>query len=368
MDGQGKVQRFMRSHVHGLTPYAGIAPPAFLAQRAGIAPEQVIKLDGNENPYGPSPKVAEALAAHPWHHLYPDPLQRRARQALATYVGTTPEWVVAGSGADELIDLLVRLFIEPGEKVLDLPPTFGMYAVSTRIQGGEVVDVPRDEEFEVDVAAVREAVDARTKLVFLTNPNNPTGALSSEACVRELLETGLVVVVDETYHEFCGFTVAHLVPEYDNLIVLRTLSKWAGLAGLRLGYGIMSPELVRYLMAIKLPYNISVAAEAALHASLEDTDLLLQRVRLLVEERERMAALLSQVPGVHCFPSKGNFVLCRFPPDTAKRVHSELADRGIFVRHFEAPRLQDCLRISAGKPAHTDALMGALTEIVGVLA
>jgi histidinol-phosphate aminotransferase len=359
---KGSLRRLVRRHVPALVPYAGVDPPEVLAERAGIRPEQVIKLDANENAYGPSPRVAEAMAGFPWASIYPDPEQRQVRRALAGYAGTDAARVVAGAGADELIDLLVSIFMEPGEEMIDLTPTFGMYPVVARIHGARVVDVPRDEGFEVDVAAVRRALTPRTKLLFVANPNNPTGTLSSEACIGELLDLGVAVVVDETYHEFCGFTMAPLVPHHENLIVLRTLSKWAGLAGLRLGYGIMAPWLVERLLAVKLPYNVSTAAEAALRASLEDTDLLLHRVRLLVQERERMAGLLRRLPGVSCYPSKGNFLLCRFPPGQAGRVQAALARRGIFVRHFTHPRLQDCLRITAGKPEHTDALIIALQE------
>ena len=353
----------VRRDVAALTAYQGVEPPEVLAARAGIPPERVIKLDANENVYGPSPRVAEALAASRTS-VYPDPLQRRVRVALARYAGADPEGVLAGSGADEFIDLLVRLFVEPGQGVLDLPPTFGMYRVATRIQGGEVITVPRDDDFEVDVAAVKAALTPNVKLLFLSNPNNPTGTLTPEPLLLDLLELGPLVVVDETYHEFCGFTAAHLLPEYGNLVVLRSFSKWAGLAGLRLGYGLMAPQLVERLIAIKLPYNVSTAAEAALFASLEDSDLLLHRVRLLVEERERMAALLQQFPGVLCYPSRGDFLLCRFPQGQAGRIYAELAGRGIFVRRFDDSRLDDCLRITAGRSEHTNTLVAALREIL----
>ena len=173
------------------------------------------------------------------------------------------------------------------------------------------------------------------------------------------------MVVDETYHEFCGFTVAHLVDEYDNLVVLRSLSKWAGLAGVRLGYGIMTPKLVDYIMGIKQPYNISVPAQIALFATLQDTDLLLQRVRSLVEERERMRGMLEGSLGVKCLPSKGNFLLCKFPDGQAPEIQAKLAKKGIFVRRFSDARLSDYLRISAGRPEDTDRLVGALQAIGG---
>ena len=361
-----RVARLVRPHIPSLAPYVGVAPPEVRARELGIAPERLIKLDANENPYGPSPLVAQALADVATRvNRYPDPRQDEVRSALAAYASVDAEQVVAGAGCDELIDLLVRIAVAPGDQLIDLPPTFGMYRVTAGIADGEVVAVPRDEQFDVDVAAVRRAVGPRTRIIFLCNPNNPTGTLSPESTVRELLELGPLVVVDETYHEFCGFTVAPLVAEYEHLLVLRSFSKWAGLAGLRIGYGIMSPTLAGYMMAAKTPYNVSVAAQAALFASLEDTDLLLQRVRLLVEERERMKAMLEGLPGVRCSSTKANFVLCRFPAGQGARVHGALADRGIIVRAFDDPRLADCLRVTAGTPEHTDALMAALTEALG---
>jgi histidinol-phosphate aminotransferase len=353
----------VRADIAALSPYQGVEPPEILAKKVGIPPENIIKLDANENVYGSSPKVAEALAGCRTN-VYPDPLQRQVREALARYSGVRYEQLLAGAGADELIDLLARLFLEPSDTIVDLPPTFGMYQVAARIQGAKIVTVARDENFEVNHAAVRSAIDPTTKMIYLSNPNNPTGNLTPEATLRRLLELGPLLVVDETYHEFCGFTAAHLLDDYGNLIILRSLSKWAGLAGLRLGYGLMAPQLVERLIAIKPPYNVSTAAEAALLASLYDSDLLLQRVRLLVEERERMSALLQQLSGVFCYPSKGNFLLCRFPLGQGARIFAELMNRGIFVRRFADPRLEDCLRITAGKTEHTDAIKEALTEIM----
>lgn len=359
------IEHLMRPDLLDLQPYEGVDPPEVLASRLGLSPEHIVKLDGNENPYGPSARVAEVLGSYGGFNIYPDPLQRRLRTALASYAGVQAEQVVAGAGSDELIDLVLRLFLSPGDKVIDLSPTFGMYAFCTQVNGGRLVDVPRDETWEIDTSAVRQAIDGRTKVVFVANPNNPTGNLAPLDTILDLVDTGIVVVVDETYHEFCGFTAAPWVAEHENLIVLRTLSKWAGLAGLRLGYGIMNPRIVQRLLAIKAPYNVSVAAEQAALASLEDTDTLLHRVRLLVEERERMARLLRNLPGVVVYPSKTNFLLVRLPNQRGQSIAHALAQRGVCVRTFSHPRLADCIRISVGLPHHTDALVSALRSILG---
>ena len=258
----GEIKRLLRPHLADVQTYEAVDPPELIARRAGIPESEIVKLNGNENPYGGSPKVAAAVANAPVH-IYPDPLQRKVRQALSEYTGAASEEIIAGAGSDELIDLMFRLFMEPGDKVLDFDPTFAMYGFLARVAGGETAMVQRDEVFDIDVAAARDALDDRTKIIFLASPNNPTGNLTPREHVRELLDTGRIVVVDEAYYEFCDSTVADMVSEHENLVVLRTLSKWAGLAGLRIGYGIMNEELVQHVIDIKQPYNISVAAEAA---------------------------------------------------------------------------------------------------------
>jgi histidinol-phosphate aminotransferase len=357
------VEKLIRPHLMSVQTYDPVDPPELLAKQAGIPEDQIVKLNGNENPYGGSPKAIEAVANTPLH-IYPDPLQRKIRQALSEYTGASVESIIVGAGADELIDLLFRLFMNTGDKMLDFEPTFGMYAFCARVAGGIVEFVPRDEMYDLDVEAAKRAIDDRTKIIFVTSPNNPTGNLASEKDVRELLDTGLIVVVDEAYFEFCNVTLSHLVGEYENLVILRTMSKWAGLAGLRVGYGIMNPKMVSHLMDIKPPYSVNVAAEAALLASIEDAQGLLLNVKKIVDERDRLKGLLEETPGVTPWPSFGNYILCQFAPRRAKEIFQQLASRGIFVRDYNSQRLQDCFRVAIGTPAETDAFMTALRKVV----
>lgn len=358
------LTRLIRPHLAGdVKPYDPIEPPEVLAQKYGIPAEKIIKLDGNENPYGCSPKAVEAVAKAPLQ-FYPDPLQRNMRKALAEYTGTDADGIIAGAGSDELIAFIFQLFISPGDKILDFDPTFGMYSFNARVYGADVKMVPRNELFEIDIEAALNAVDSKTKVIFVTTPNNPTGNLASENQVRALLDTGRIVVVDEAYYEFCNQTSANMIPEHENLIVLRTLSKWAGLAGLRIGYGLMSPDLVRRIIDIKPPYNVNVAAEAALLASLKDAPALLKNVNLIVEERERMFTLLKEIPGVTPWPPSGNYILCQVTPGKAHDIYEGLAQRGIFVRFFNTDRLRDSFRSAVGTPEQTDALIEALKELV----
>ena len=357
------IERRMRPHLVKVATYSPVDPSEELARQAGIPPEEVIRLNANENPFGSSPEVSASLRDLELH-IYPDPNQRRLRRALSRCTGQPFEHVLAGSGGDELIDLLIRLFIEPGERALDCDPTFGMYSFCARVSDAEVVSVPRDDRWEVDVDAVSRAADGRTKIIFLASPNNPTGNVLPEADARRLLDLGLIVVVDETYHEFSGYTLLPLLPDYENLVIVRSFSKWAGVAGLRVGYMLAGPVIVNHLIDIKQPYNVNVAAEAAALAAIENTGPLMANVRVLVEQRERMEQAIDGMDGVSYYPSRGNFLLCRFDRRDAKSVYEGLARRGLFVRYFAHARLQYSLRISAGTPCETDRLIEGLREVV----
>ncbi len=358
------IRKLMLPHLVEAEAYAAIDPPDVLAKEAGIPEGQIIKLDGNENLYGPAPRVKEALASYKSYHIYPDPQQRKVRHALAEYIGATPDRIVAGVGSDELIDLLLRLFVGAGDTVIQAAPTFAMYATFTHLVGGKLVSVPRTETFDVDVPAIRRVANHRAKVIFLASPNNPTGNLVSESDVRQLLELGVLLVVDEAYSEFAGKSLVHLSPQYPNLVVLRTFSKWAGLAGLRIGYGVMDPAVAERLLVIKPPYNISVASEVAVVASLQDKELLLGRVAHLVQEREWLFDQLLHMPNLTPIPSSANFVLCRLSQGKGSQVYRALARRGIFVRYYDSSLLRDYIRVSVGLRYHNQALVSALHDIL----
>lgn len=362
---QSSVRAAMLPHIRDLEIYQGVESMEAMAERAGVAPEKIIRLNGNENPYGPSPRVAQALANFQNYNHYPDPEQRQLRQILSNYVKVAPECIVAGNGSDELIDLLLRIFVGTGDNIIIPTPTFGMYAFNAGLCGGEAIGVPRDENFEIDVEAVKQAITPRTKAIIIACPNNPTGNIASEADIRALLDTGVLVVVDEAYYEFSGVTMVPLLERYPNLVVLRTFSKWAGLAGLRIGLGAMHPDLARTLMGIKPPYNVNQAAEVALTASLEDIPGLLERVSNIIAERDRMASVLQGMPNVSPWPSQANFILCQLPEGRGKEVFDGLCNRGIFLRYWSNERLKDSVRASVGLPSETDAVTQALAELTG---
>ena len=357
------TDKLIRADLKHLTSYQPIEPTDVLSQRSEISLKDVIKLDGNENPYGCSNKVREALAEYPFYHIYPDPEQRKLKKALSEYIGINVEHIVAGSGSDELIDLILRLFIEPGDRVINLPPTFGMYPFCTGVCGGETVNIPRKQDFSIDIPSIKKAVDNKTKVIFIASPNNPSGNITSESEILELLNTNAIIVVDEAYAEFSGVTVSPKVIGCPNLIVLRTFSKWAGLAGLRLGYGIFPIDIASYLMKIKQPYNVNAAAEVAAIESLNDMGYLQTTIRKIVNERERLKVKLDEINWIKTFPSQANFILCSILNGKAKEIYSYLQNKGIFIRYFDTAGLKDFLRISTGKPEETDYLIKTLKEI-----
>jgi histidinol-phosphate aminotransferase len=359
-----EVERFIRPHLAGLVGYSASTAPETLLGQLEVPVEGVIKLDANENPYGCSPRVMQALAGCKDLNIYPDDGQQQLREMLAGYAGTAAENIVAAGGSNQLIDLIVRLFVDAGDEVISCVPTFDLYRFSTQISGGKLVSVPRDANFAVDVKAVKAAVSRRTKLVFLANPNNPTGNTIPKQDILGILDAGVPVVVDEAYYEFGGETLVPLVGRYENLMVLRTFSKWAGLAGIRVGYGIFPPRIAEYLMTIKVPYNVSQAAIVAVRESLVDRDYLMDRVRAIIAERERLFGELKKIAWLRPFPSQANFIFCTVLKGNAGELHKKLQEKGILLRYFDRPLLKNGLRISVGRPGHTDALIRVLNEIV----
>ena len=363
------AQTAVRRCVDQLQAYSGPEDPAELAVRLGRPVESIVKLDANENPFGPSPLVSEALSQFQTYNIYPDAAQRQARAALSEYVGVPPEHLMLGNGADEMIDLLMRAVLDPGDEIIDFPPSFGIYAFNAQIQDARVVEIPRDEHFEMSVEKALAAITPRTKLILLTSPNNPTGNVLDPAAVRRLLTTGRLVALDEAYAEFAacdpeGFeSMMTAVPSYPNLVVLRTFSKWAGLAGLRVGYGVLPLGLAAQLWKLKPPFNVNVAALVAMRESLGDREYLMANVRRVVAERNRLLTELATIPILRPYPTRSNFILCDVLDLNAREVREELVERGILVRHYNTHRLRNSLRISVGRPEQNDELLAALRAI-----
>ncbi|MDH5695164.1 MAG: histidinol-phosphate transaminase [Dehalococcoidia bacterium] len=362
-DSTAGIDRLIRSDLVALGGYSPSKAPETLAEEVEVPVEGIIKLDANENPYGCSPRVKQALGSYPYFNIYPDAKQTELRKLLQGYTGVGAEHIVAGNGSDQLIDLVLHLFVGPGDEVINCVPTFDIFRFSTQMCNGKLVEVPRDENYIVDVSAVKKAISKKTKIIVLANPNNPTGTPIPQSDILEIVDTGVPVLADEAYAEFSGETVTQLVTQYKNLMVLRTFSKWAGLAGLRIGYGIFPPKIAEYLLKIKLPFTINVAAVVAVRESLADLNYLLDTVKAIVAERERLFAELNKLKWLRPFPSQGNFIFCHVLNGKAREIQQKLQNRGILVRYFDQPLLRNSIRISVGKPEHTDALIKTLRQL-----
>ena len=346
--------------------------PAVRAQSAYTlsAPAARRKLNQNESPWDvPAAlkrEVLQAAEAAGWNR-YPEFAPPALLAALAEHYGWTPEGVLVGNGSNELIQATLATTLEPGDVVVAPTPTFSLYRLLTGVLGGRYRPVPLGADFEYDVdALVDAAVRERARVVVLNSPNNPTGsALPAGALERLLDETGALVVCDEAYQEFGGPTALPLLRTTSRVVVLRTFSKALGMAGLRFGLALAHPAVARELAKGKLPYNVNLVTLAAASAALRHGDELSERVRQIVEQRGRLAAGLSRLPGLAVYPSAANFVLIRCLRQPAREVFRRLLDEhGILVRDVSAGSdLAQCLRISVGTADDVDAVVTALREI-----
>lgn len=315
-----------------------------------------ILLDANENPF---PRSWSGVPAN----RYPDPHQRALRQALASRLAVGPEWVAAGAGSDEVLDWIFKVFCTPGRDRVAIPePTYGMYRVAAGIFGVGIDERRLDRDFDFDADGFLATVPPDVKVLFLCSPNNPTGNLLDRGQVlRVCREWPGIVVVDEAYVEFAGnVSLVADLGEYPNLVLLRTLSKAFGRAGLRLGYAVAHPEVVDYFLKVKAPYNLSAAVQAEGCRALQDRDEAPSQIARILEERERVRSVLAGMPGIHeVFPSRANFLLFRC--HAARSVTAALLADGIVVRDRSGMAgLAGCVRVGVGLPAENDLFLERL--------
>ena len=366
------ILQLLRRDIATFAPYSPIVPLDILASQLGLTRDQLIKLDANENPYGPTAATRAALAtlttpdgARDLVALYPDPDNTTLRTAIAQHLGQSIDRIICGNGSDELIDLLLRATISPSDAVIDVTPSFGMYAYGTQLCQGKIIDVPRDVNFDVDVDAIRAAITTHhAKIIFLAAPNNPTGNPLRRDELVALLDLPLIVVADEAYAEFSGITYLDLIDQHPNLVVLRTFSKWAGLAGLRVGYGVMHASLATQMRKLKQPYTVNVAAEIAATAAVRDFASMQPLLTKITQDRDALVEALTEL-GCAVYPSVANFLLVKTPKD-ASHVRDALRKNGILIRYFAKPRLNDAIRISVGTPSQHERLLDVLQQTFSV--
>lgn len=358
-------------HVGQLRPYQPGKPIEELERELGI--QGAVKMASNENPLGPSPRAVEAVRAHlAAAHLYPDGSAFALKRALAERLEVAPDELVVGAGSNEIIHLLVDTFCQPGDQVLTHDYAFISYRLAAQARGIEAVTAPVTAELRCDVDALCAAMGPRTRLVFLANPNNPTGAHLRRDELERILEAappGALVVVDEAYHEYAtaldpgGYPPAQPYrKDVPRLVVLRTFSKIYGLAGLRIGYAVCDRRVAGYIDRVRRPFNASSLAQAAARAALEDTEHVARSVEAARTGLARLAAGLSG-HGLTVLPSLGNFVLVGVGREAAP-VYQGLLTRGVITRPMGAWGLPRHLRISLGAAAEIDRVIDAMPAVL----
>ncbi len=357
------LEKFYNKHIQDIEPYVPVDPNEQLVKSSGVKSENVIRLNANENPYGPPESILNDIKDSDLS-IYPDSFQRRLRSSLKSYTGIEESELIAGAVSDELIDLLFRSFVNVGDSIIDCEPTFGMYSFGARIIGAKIYSVPRTSTWDVDVEGILSKVTSDTKMIFLASPNNPTGNLLNQEELFEILKTNIIVVVDETYFEFANVSLAKYTRKFSNLVILRSFSKWAGIAGLRIGYMISNPKIIDNIIKIKQPYNINVAAEVAAINILSNPEVAFEKVNLILKDKLIFESELKKIKGLRLFPSKGNFVLIEFLDIASDEVYNELAFNGIFVRKFSDPKLDKMLRFSIGTTTQMELLLSVMKKIL----
>ena len=330
----------------------------------GFQPKQadVVKLNTNENPYPPSPAVMKSLAEIKPEQLrrYPDPMGNVFRQAAAEINGVPADYIMCCNGGDELLSIAVRAFCDRRRPLKYPVPTYSLYPVLAKLQGCRAAEVPFDDEFNLPAKLARN----RAGLTIVCNPNAPSGSFISVNELASLAdELAGVLLVDEAYVDFADDNCARLVRDFDNVIILRSMSKGYSLAGLRFGYAIARPELIAGLVKVQDSYNVDAVAITAATAAIKDQDHFRENVGKVKTERKRLTEQL-RLLGFDVPDSFSNFVLARSKKCKASEIYDKLVQRNIYVRYFELPRLTDKLRITVGTKEQDDTLLSALKEIV----
>ena len=341
------LNKLVRENIKNLKPYS--------SARSEFSGTAKVFLDANENSYG-SPLTK-------WYNRYPDPLQWELKKKIGTIKNVEAESILLGNGSDECIDLLIRAFCDPkNDNIIICPPTYGMYEVYARINDVDVKEVPLQQNFQLNLEGLENAVDANTKLIFFCSPNNPTGNNMEREDIEMVLNNfDGIVVIDEAYINYSRQrSFLSELKDYPNLVVMQTFSKAWGLAALRLGMIFASKEIIDVLNKIKPPYNINQATQELAFKALDHLNEVNEMIRATVEERGVLVKDLSQLPFVQkIFPSDANFVLAKI--DDATGVYDFLKEKGIIVRNRSNVILcEDCLRITVGTPGQDKELIESL--------
>ncbi len=361
------------SHVRAIAPYVGGKPISEVAREFGLDESKIVKLASNENPLGmpESAKKAMAKAAEDLGR-YPDSNGFDLKNALAKKLNVPFEWITLGNGSNDILELTARAVAQEGDEVVFSKHAFAVYPLATQAVGGKAIEVPATKDYGHDLPAMLKAITPRTRLVFVANPNNPTGTFLAAKEIETFLErvpSNVVVVIDEAYNEFLTpeqqYDAIAWVRKYPNVIVSRSFSKAYGLAGLRIGYGVAQNNITDLLNRIRQPFNVNSLAQAAAIAALADVEFLKKCYELNRAGYAQLTAAFEQM-GLRYLPSSGNFVLVKVGDDVnaGAKVNLELLKAGVIVRPVGNYGLPEWLRISIGLPEENQAFIEALKKIL----
>jgi histidinol-phosphate aminotransferase len=324
---------------------------------------KVIKLNTNENPYPPSPQALQVLRELDGELLrrYPQPMARAFQEAASQVLNLPTDWILVGNGSDDLLTMIMRACAEPGRRVVYPMPTYVLYRTLAQIQDAEVVEVPFPEDYSLPI---EQLIKVQGAVTFIASPNSPSGTSASIELLEELAsQLSGILVIDEAYADFADFNALDLVKKYNNVIVLRTLSKGYSLAGLRLGFGIANPSLLSGLLKVKDSYNVDAIACAVGAAAILDQNHKISNAQKIKDSRTKMSESLQKL-GFSVMPSQANFLLVQSPSGNAQSLYEILKERGILVRYFNQPFLVDKLRITIGTPEQNQTLIQILSDIL----
>lgn len=325
---------------------------------------KIIKLNSNENPYPPS---FEALAVlknidGEWLRRYPEPFGEQFRQATSKVLDVPSDWIIVGNGSDEVLSVVIRACAEPGRKVVYPMPTYVLYRTLVQMQASDITEIDYGEDYSLPV---EELIAANGCVTFIASPNSPSGHVVPKKDLEKLAsQLSGVLVIDEAYVDFAEENALALVKEYENVIVIRTLSKGYSLAGLRLGFGVANPKLLHGLFKVKDSYNIDAIACAVGAAAITDQDYKNACVAKIKASRTKLATDLKQL-GFQIWDSQTNFLLAQPPQKNAEYLYQKLKEQGILIRYFKQPGLEDKLRITIGTDEQNQTLVEALIYLLG---
>ncbi|BAY99457.1 histidinol-phosphate aminotransferase [Tolypothrix tenuis PCC 7101] len=349
------MTKYFRSNVDAMASYVpGEQPPRGT---------KIIKLNSNENPYPPSPAALEVLRNidGEWLRRYPEPFGGEFRQAASKVLGVPSDWIIVGNGSDEILSIIIRACTEPGRKVVYPMPTYVLYRTLVEMQAADILEISYPEDYSLPL---KELIAADGSVTFIASPNSPSGHVVPNEDLRKLAsQLSGILVIDEAYVDFTESSALDLVHEYENVIIIRTLSKGYSLAGLRLGFGIANPKLLDGLFKVKDSYNIDAIACAVATAAITDQAYKNSCVAKIKASRNQLASDLKKL-GFLVWDSQTNFLLVQPHQGNAEYLYQKLKEQKILIRYFKQPRLDDKLRITIGTDEQNQTLVEALTDLL----